>query len=99
MKHGPGLIGALTVLALGQAMNLPALQSLISRRAAREEQGSTLGVTQGFSSLARAVGPFCAGWLFDLGMASPYLTAALIMAVAFVLSLQVLGRQAVAAAA
>ena len=69
--HGiAGLIGALTLLGVGQALTVPALYSLVSRSSGAEEQGSTLGVTQGFSSLARAVGPALGGLLF--GVAHPY---------------------------
>jgi MFS transporter, DHA1 family, tetracycline resistance protein len=96
--HSVGsLMAVMSLLAFGNGINNPSLSSLISRAVGTTEQGTILGAAQGFSSLARAVGPFCAGWLFDVGMASPYLAAALIMAVAFVLSLRVLGRQAVVA--
>jgi MFS transporter, DHA1 family, tetracycline resistance protein len=95
----PSLMAVMALLALGSGINNPSLSSLTSRAVDATEQGSILGAAQGFSSLARAVGPFCAGWLFDLGMAYPYLAAAAIMAAAFFLSLRVLGeRQEVAAA-
>lgn len=93
MTNAGGLWVALTVLGLGQAMNVPGLQSLISRSAAREEQGSTLGVSQGFSSLARAVGPATGGWLYGIKHAYPFWFGAALMVVAFVLA----GRVAAAA--
>jgi MFS family permease len=67
-------------------MNTPALQSLISRATAAEEQGSTLGVSQGFSSLARAIGPAAGGWLFGMNHAYPFWLGAALMAVAFVIA-------------
>jgi len=56
-----GLYAALAILGIGQALNVPALQSLISRTTAADDQGSMLGVTQGFSSLARVIGPSVEG--------------------------------------
>jgi MFS transporter, DHA1 family, tetracycline resistance protein len=95
----PSLMAVMALLALGNGINNPSLSSLTSRAVDATEQGGILGAAQGFSSLARAVGPFCAGWLFDLGIAYPYLGAAAVMTVAFLLSLRVLGeRRAVAAA-
>lgn len=93
MTRTGGLLLALTILALGQAMNVPGLQSLISRSAAQEEQGSTLGVSQGFSSLARAVGPATGGWLFGIKHAYPFWFGAALMLVAFLMA----GRVAAAA--
>jgi MFS transporter, DHA1 family, tetracycline resistance protein len=92
------LMAVMALLAFGNGINNPSLSSLTSRAVAPTEQGTILGAAQGFSSLARAVGPFCAGWLFDLGIAYPYLGAALVMAAAFVLSLRVLGQQRAVAA-
>jgi DHA1 family tetracycline resistance protein-like MFS transporter len=93
MRSTTGLLVALAVLAAGQAMNVPGLQSLISRSTAAEEQGSTLGVSQGFSSLARAIGPAIGGWLFGVQHAYPFWFGSAIMVVAFLLS----GRIAAAA--
>lgn len=81
-----GLLGAMGVLGIGQATNLPALQGLISRRAAAEEQGSTLGVTQGFSSLARVIGPAVGGALFGIEHAYPFWFGAALMGLAVMLA-------------
>jgi DHA1 family tetracycline resistance protein-like MFS transporter len=73
-------------LALGMGLTQPSMNSLISRRAGREEQGSVLGVTQSVGSLSRVVGPALAGVLFgDLGRASPFWWGAGLIAVAFLL--------------
>jgi MFS family permease len=81
-----GLLGVLALLAVGQAMVVPGLQSLISRRAAAEEQGATLGVSQGFSSLARVVGPATGGFLFGVNQAYPFILGAALVALACGLS-------------
>ncbi len=65
---------AVSGLALGMGLTQPSLNSLISRRAGRAEQGSVLGVTQSVGSLSRVLGPALAGMLFgELGRASPFL--------------------------
>ncbi len=59
-------------LALGMGLTQPSLNSLISRRAGREEQGEVLGVSQSVGSLSRVIGPALAGLLFsDLGREQP----------------------------
>ena len=85
-KSVPMLYAVLGLLALGQAMNLPGLQSLISRTSAADEQGTTLGVSQGFSSLARAVGPAIGGTLFGIRHPLPFWLGAGLMVVAFLLA-------------
>ncbi len=78
---------AVSGLALGMGLTQPSLNSLISRRAGRAEQGSVLGVTQSVGSLSRVLGPALAGMLFgDLGRASPFLWSAGLIAVALVLA-------------
>ena len=47
--------------AFGQGITSPSVSSLISKSTDATEQGAVLGVSQGMSSLARAVGPFAAG--------------------------------------
>ncbi|MGH7048413.1 MAG: MFS transporter [Stellaceae bacterium] len=88
--RGLAILGiALSGLALGMGLTQPSINSLISRRAAREEQGSVLGVTQSVGSLSRVLGPALAGMLFgDLGRASPFWWGAALVALAFVLALR-----------
>lgn len=81
------LLAALALLAVGSGVNTPALNSLTSRGAEATEQGATLGAAQGFSSLARAIGPSLGGWLFDGHLAYPFAGAALLLFAAFVASL------------
>jgi DHA1 family tetracycline resistance protein-like MFS transporter len=87
----PGLWGVLALLALGQGITSPSTSSLISQSVAATEQGSILGVLQGMSSLARAVGPLAAGWLIHAqrSVAAPFPAAGAVMALAFLLSLRI----------
>jgi DHA1 family tetracycline resistance protein-like MFS transporter len=75
-------------LALGMGLTQPSLNSLISRRAGRSEQGEVLGVSQSVGSLSRVLGPVLAGVLFaDLGRDSPFVCGTALIAIAFVLAL------------
>ncbi len=70
----PLLLVAVSCLALGMGAMQPSLNSLISRRAAAEEQGEVMGVAQSVASLSRVLGPLLAGALFaGLGRNSPFL--------------------------
>jgi MFS family permease len=85
------LLAAVGALALGMGAMQPSLNSLISRRAGREEQGEVLGITQSIGSFSRVLGPAMAGALFaDLGRASPFLWGAALVAAALVVGLRLL---------
>jgi DHA1 family tetracycline resistance protein-like MFS transporter len=87
----PVLLVAVAGLALGMGGMQPSLNSLISRRAGREEQGEVMGVAQSVGSLSRVLGPLAAGALFaDLGRASPFLWGAALVAAALLLGLPLL---------
>lgn len=73
----PGLVLALSALALGMGAMQPSINSLISRRAGAEQQGEIMGVAQSIASLARVLGPILAGALYGgLGRNSPFLLGA-----------------------
>ena len=57
------------VFSMGNSLATPALTSLASKSAGREQQGVVLGVTQSVASLARAVGPFLAAVLINSSIA------------------------------
>ena len=77
----------LAALAVGMGLVQPSLNSLISRRSGREEQGEVLGVSQSVGSLARVLGPLAAGFLFaEFGRDAPYLWGAALVAAAWLLT-------------
>lgn len=60
-------------VAIGSGMATPSLTSLISRRVAAHEQGTTLGGTQAVTSLTMIIGPIFAGVTFDsIDTGAPY---------------------------
>ena len=76
----PALLGAVGTLAVGMGFNGPALSSMVSRLTHADDQGGMLGLASSLASLGRVVGPAWGGFLFDnLGMTTPYLSAATIM--------------------
>jgi MFS transporter, DHA1 family, tetracycline resistance protein len=77
--HWPmmGFVAGCVFLAVGSSIFNPSLQSLISRHAKPNEQGEILGANQGMASLARALGPVCAGLLFEyISPETPYYASA-----------------------
>jgi MFS family permease len=79
-------------IALGSALINPNLSALISQSVGAKEQGSTLGLSQGLSSLARATGPFCGLLTFSVKPELPYLIASVISACLLTMSFRVLKR-------
>jgi MFS transporter, DHA1 family, tetracycline resistance protein len=89
----PILLVACGLLAVGMGFHSPSIMALISRRADVDTQGGVLGLSQSLASLARVIGPAWGGWLYDrYGTVSPYVSAASLMGVAFLLSVAVLTR-------
>jgi len=64
----PGLLVASSIASFGTGVLRPALTSLITQRAARDEQGVVLGLTQSLMSVAQIIGPVIAGFLIDRGL-------------------------------
>src|SRR5437588_122051 len=85
--HLAALVGAISALALGMGLMQPSLNSLISRRAGREEQGEVLGVSQSAGSLSRVLGPAAAGFFFgEFGRNAAFLWGAALVAAALVVA-------------
>ncbi len=61
----PMLLPAIALVAIGMGVSNPSVPSLISKRTPAHMQGQTLGLSQSLGALARALGPFLAGWLYD----------------------------------
>lgn len=91
--HGTrGVLVAATLTAIGNAGVRPALTSLLTQLAGRDEQGRVLGVNQSLTSLAQGCGPLLAGWLIDRGFTQGWaLTASVpaLLAMVGVLALRV----------
>jgi len=85
----PLLAPAISALALGMGLMQPSLNSLISRRAGREEQGEVLGVSQSVGSLSRVLGPAAAGLFFaEFGRNAAFFWGAALVAVALLVAVK-----------
>ncbi len=71
---------------LGTALQVPALTSLTSKRAA-VPQGIAMGLSNSFVSLGRIFGPLFGGAIFDINIILPYLGGSAIMGIGFIVSL------------
>ena len=84
----PTLLIALGLLAMGMGFNNPSLSSMVSKLSHEDDQGGTLGLASSLASLGRVVGPAWGGYFYDAyGITTPYLSAAGLMFVAFLMSL------------
>ncbi|MCB9915384.1 MAG: MFS transporter [Planctomycetes bacterium] len=82
------LYAGLACMAVGSALAMPCLSSLISRYAPGNVQGLVLGSFRSVGALARAVGPLLGGALYWLyGSAAPYLVGAVLILWPLVLAL------------
>lgn len=65
----------LFVLAVANGFVGPALLSIVSQLAPKNEQGVSLGIYQSFGALARAAGPILGGGLYAINYHVPYVVA------------------------
>ena len=74
------LLPAMALLAIGQGIANPSIQSLVSRQVPAASRGGTLGVLQSANSLGRILGPIWAGFAFaSIGRDWPFLGGALLL--------------------
>ncbi len=79
----------IALVAFGSGINNPSIMALLSRSSHADEQGGILGIAQSMSSLGRIAGPVWGGWSFGaLGYRSPFISAGIVMTLAFVLALR-----------
>jgi len=80
------LMAMTSLISLGNSLTFPTVNALISINSRRDEQGEVMGVTQSAASLARVVGPVWGGLLFINVISWPFYSAAIFIAMAFVLA-------------
>ncbi len=91
---GGALLSTFALIACGQGVVSPALQSLVSRGVPADEQGEVMGSNQSMGALARVFGPLVGGFLFQhVGRGAPFWMAGALMVAAAGLSV-VAGRKA-----
>ncbi len=81
------LLPAFALLAIGQGLCNPSIQSLVSRIAPVDWQGGALGGAQAAGSMGRVLGPVSAGIVFTvLGRDWPFLGGAMLLVPVVVLA-------------
>lgn len=81
------LLLTLSVLSIGSGLTRPPLFGLVSVLTPAQEQGFTLGITQGAGSLARIAGPLFASATYAWHASLPYATCALLALFAAILTM------------
>jgi DHA1 family tetracycline resistance protein-like MFS transporter len=83
----PTLLAALVPLAAGSGLAQPALTSLMSKMSRADDQGGTMGIGESASALGRIMGPEAGTFTYGrIGVAFPYVAAAVVMALTAVLA-------------
>jgi len=78
-----GVLLTTSTFMLGNTLLRPAVSSLISKRA-EQGQGVAMGLSNSFMSMGRIVGPIWAGFVFDVNLSLPYISGAVVMALALI---------------
>ncbi len=74
----------LLIIATANGLIMPASSSLVSSYSDAREQGKVLGSMQSLGSLARGIGPFLGGFLYDWHSSAPFLTSGVLLFICFV---------------
>jgi DHA1 family tetracycline resistance protein-like MFS transporter len=87
VRTTPGLVGAMFVVAVGQALAGPSLSGLLSRQAPASEQGAIFGTLSSAQTLARMINYVAANRLLGrLGAAAPFWEGAGVAALALLIA-------------
>lgn len=83
-------LATVLVQAFANGFANPVIQALLSREADQKSQGSIMGVNASYQSIGQIIGPIAGGVMSTIFIPLPFLAAAAVMAVAAVLSMQIL---------
>ncbi len=80
---------AIMTIALSNGLIMPATNSLVSKLAPKDKQGTVLGALQSIGSLARTIGPLMSGVLYMWFYEMPYIAGASLMVIALYFAISV----------
>lgn len=66
------------LMAVGMGLMMPSINSAVSRRTDKDNQGAVMGVLGTFNSAGRVIGPIAGGIAFSIALILPYALSALI---------------------
>ena len=75
----PFLTAFLLLMAIGGSLNMPTLNSLISKEASSAQMGAMMGSSQGLAALGRMIGPTWGGLLFGVSFKHPFVITGLLV--------------------
>lgn len=78
----------LSVMAFGNSLNSPTINSLISKEADPNMMGTVMGVSQSMAGLGRVIGPTWGGFLFGLNAYAPFWVTSVVLLGLIILSKQ-----------
>jgi MFS transporter, DHA1 family, tetracycline resistance protein len=81
-----GVIAVCALMGFGSGLAQPLLNSMVSRNAPAEIQGSIFGVTQSTGAVARLIGPALSPILFHFAVFWPYVAGAVCFAVGAIMA-------------
>mgnify|MGYP005854560053 CR=1 FL=1 len=85
------ILVAMIPASIGGGILQPAINSLISKRVAKDEVGGTLGISSAFLSGANALAPLLMGVLFQgLGSTAPFLFGGILMLILLILAMRLI---------
>lgn len=89
MHSVPWLLLPLALSAIGRALCYPSMMGLIANAAPAQRRGAVMGSFQSSASLARVLGPFAAGFLYDWLRPAPFVAggAAMLIVLGIALAL------------
>ena len=78
--NSAALTAVMILMSAGASLSVPTLTSLVSKKSTIENYGLTLGISQSFSAMARAIGPTWGSALLGVSFQVPFvLTGALVL--------------------
>ncbi len=84
-RNVAGLTAIMILMTVGASLAVPTLTSLISKESTAENYGVTMGISQSFSAMARAIGPTWGSALLVVSFQTPFiLTGALVLLTVYV---------------
>ncbi|WP_054107930.1 MFS transporter [Novosphingobium sp. AAP83] len=86
-------VALMALLMAGHSLAFPNAGALVSRNAPVDRQGSVMGLNMASNALSRIVAPPLFGWVFSLSNDAPFYLCALLMTVAFGISLSIIALQ------
>ncbi|TNE74016.1 MFS transporter [bacterium] len=82
------LTSGLALMAIGNSLNSPTINSLISKEADQSMMGTTMGISQSIAGLGRVVGPTWGGFLFGVQAYLPFWATSFVLFILVLMGLR-----------